>query len=119
MAERAAYLIDEMLRRMPVRQWVLTLPYRLGYRMAWEHAFRAVLGVYARHSGWRGSGFAGERGRPDLAGRPPPSLIVPMRMRSLKQRLGAASLDDPLARRVHAPFGSMKFQSRVRLDTAP
>jgi len=29
--------------------WVLTLPYRLRYRLAWDHALcRAVLGVYAR-----------------------------------------------------------------------
>ena len=34
---------------MPGRQWVLTLPYRLRYRLAWDHALcRAVLGVYAR-----------------------------------------------------------------------
>jgi hypothetical protein len=32
-----------------VRQWVLTLPYRLRYRLAWDHALcRAVLGIYAR-----------------------------------------------------------------------
>ena len=48
-AERAACLIDEVLPRVPVRQWVLTLPYRLRYRLAWDHALgRAVLGVYAR-----------------------------------------------------------------------
>ncbi len=36
-------------RQAPVRQWVLTLPYRLRYRLAWDHALcRAVLGVYAR-----------------------------------------------------------------------
>jgi hypothetical protein len=34
---------------VPVRQWVLTLPYRLRYRLARDHALcRAVLGVYAR-----------------------------------------------------------------------
>jgi hypothetical protein len=34
---------------VPVRQWVLTLPYRLRYRLAWDHPlYRAVLGVYAR-----------------------------------------------------------------------
>jgi hypothetical protein len=34
---------------MPVRQWALTRPYRLRYRLAWDHTlFRAVLGVYAR-----------------------------------------------------------------------
>jgi hypothetical protein len=49
MAERAAYLVDEVLPRVPVRQWVRTLPYRLRYRLAWDHALcRAVLGVYAR-----------------------------------------------------------------------
>jgi hypothetical protein len=49
MAERAASLVDEVLPRVPVRQWVLTLPYHLRYRLAWDHALcRAVLGVYAR-----------------------------------------------------------------------
>jgi hypothetical protein len=49
MAERAASLVDEVLPQVPVRQWVLTLPYRLRYRLAWDHALcRAVLGVYAR-----------------------------------------------------------------------
>ena len=49
MTERAAHLMDEVLPRVPVRQWVLTLPYRLRYRLAWDHALsRAVLGVYAR-----------------------------------------------------------------------
>jgi hypothetical protein len=34
---------------VPVRQWVLTLPYRLRYRLAWDHGLtRAVLGIYAR-----------------------------------------------------------------------
>lgn len=49
MAEHAASLVDEVLPRVPVRQWVLTLPYRLRYRLAWDHALcRAVLGVYVR-----------------------------------------------------------------------
>jgi hypothetical protein len=49
MADRAAFLVDEVLPHVPVRQWVLTLPYRLRYRLAWDHALcRAVLGVYAR-----------------------------------------------------------------------
>jgi len=34
---------------MPVRQWVLTVPYRLRYQMAWNHGLsRAVLRVYTR-----------------------------------------------------------------------
>jgi hypothetical protein len=49
MAERAAHLVDEVLPRVPVRQWVLTLPYRLRYRLAWDHGVtRAVLAVSAR-----------------------------------------------------------------------
>jgi hypothetical protein len=49
LAERAASLVDEVLPRVPVRRWALTLPYRLRYRLAWDHALcRAVLGVYAR-----------------------------------------------------------------------
>ena len=48
-AEHAATLVDDLLPRVPVRQWVLTLPYRLRYRLAWDHALcRAVLGVYTR-----------------------------------------------------------------------
>jgi Transposase zinc-binding domain len=31
MTERAAHLVDEVLPWVPVRQWVLTLPYRLRY----------------------------------------------------------------------------------------
>jgi hypothetical protein len=49
MAERAAHLVDAALPRVPVRQWVLTMPYRLRYRMARDHGLsRAVLGVYTR-----------------------------------------------------------------------
>ncbi|HVQ75914.1 MAG TPA: transposase [Candidatus Binatia bacterium] len=34
---------------MPVRQWVLTVPHRLRYRLAWNHGLsRAVLRVYTR-----------------------------------------------------------------------
>lgn len=45
----AATLVDEVLPQVPVRQRVLTLPYRLRYRLAWDHALcRAVLGVFAR-----------------------------------------------------------------------
>jgi len=49
MTERAAHLVDAVLPRVPVRQWVLTMPYRLRYQMAWNHGLsRAVLRVYAR-----------------------------------------------------------------------
>jgi hypothetical protein len=49
MTERAAHLLDAVLPWVPVRQWVLTMPYRLRYLLAWDHRLaRAVLGVYAR-----------------------------------------------------------------------
>ncbi len=49
MTERAAHLVDAVLPRVPVRQWVLTVPYRLRYRLAWNHGLsRAVLQMYTR-----------------------------------------------------------------------
>jgi hypothetical protein len=49
MTEFAARLADEVLPRVPVRQWVLSLPYRLRYLLAWDHGLaRAVLAVYVR-----------------------------------------------------------------------
>ena len=49
MTERAAHLVDEVLPQVPVRQWVLTMPYRLRYQLAWNHGLsRAVSRVYTR-----------------------------------------------------------------------
>lgn len=49
MAERAAHLIDHVFSDVPVRQWVLSLPYRLRYVLAWDHDLcRAVVAVYVR-----------------------------------------------------------------------
>jgi len=49
MAERAAHLVDAVLPTVPVRQWVLTVPHRLRYRLAFDHTLcRAVVGVFVR-----------------------------------------------------------------------
>lgn len=49
MAERAAHLLDHVLPDVGVRQWVLTLPFRLRYRLAWDRGLcRAVAGIFAR-----------------------------------------------------------------------
>ena len=49
MAERAANLVEQVFPTVPVRQWVLTVPHRLRYRLAFDHALcRAVLGVFVR-----------------------------------------------------------------------
>jgi hypothetical protein len=49
MAERAAHLADHVFPAVPVRQWVVTFPHRLRYRLAWDHDLgRAVVGVSVR-----------------------------------------------------------------------
>ena len=49
MVERAAHLIDHVFPDVPVRQWVLSLPYRLRYQLAWDHDLcRAVVAVFMR-----------------------------------------------------------------------
>ena len=50
MAERAAHLVDHVLPAdVPVRQWVLSVPHRLRYRLAYDHRLcRTVLYVFVR-----------------------------------------------------------------------
>jgi hypothetical protein len=49
MAERATHLVDHVFPAVPVRQWVLTVPHRLRYMVAWDHDLcRAVVGVFMR-----------------------------------------------------------------------
>jgi Transposase zinc-binding domain len=40
MAERAAHLLDHVFPDVSVRQWVLSLPHRMRYRLAWNHVPR-------------------------------------------------------------------------------
>ena len=55
--------MDAVLPWVPVRQWVLTVPYRLRYQMSWNHGLsRAVLGVYTRVLGDVYTRGARERG---------------------------------------------------------
>jgi hypothetical protein len=69
MTERAAHLVDAVRPCVPMRQWVLTVPYRLRYQMAWNHGLsRAVLRVYTRvlldvyRRGARARGIGGQTG---------------------------------------------------------
>jgi len=57
MAEAAAHLVDNVLPEVPVRQWVLSFPWRLRYLLALDARLcravrkvflRAVFGFYAR-----------------------------------------------------------------------
>jgi hypothetical protein len=61
--------VDYVLPDVPVRQWVLTLPSRVRYALAWDHALcravvavfvRAVLGWYRRQA--RRTGVSNGRG---------------------------------------------------------
>jgi hypothetical protein len=50
MMERASHLVDHVLPAdVPVRQWVLSVPHRLRYRLAYDHRLcRTVLQVFVR-----------------------------------------------------------------------
>jgi hypothetical protein len=49
MIERSAFLVDRVLPHVPVRHWVLSLPFHLRYRLAFDHVLcRAVLAIFAR-----------------------------------------------------------------------
>ena len=69
MGERAAHLVDGVFGDLPVRQWVLTLPHRLRYALAYDHRLcRAVLAVFVRallafeRRRWRARGLVGRAG---------------------------------------------------------
>jgi hypothetical protein len=48
-ADTAAYLVDRVIPHVPVRQWVLSLPYSVRYRAAFDGAFLGkVLGIFVR-----------------------------------------------------------------------
>jgi ribosomal protein S27E len=49
MAGLAAHLVDSVFPLVPVRQWVLSLPFLLRYRLAWNHDLaRKVLRIFWR-----------------------------------------------------------------------
>ena len=49
MSDTAAHLVDRVFPRVPVRQWVLSLPYALRYRLAYDaRLVTDVLGIFTR-----------------------------------------------------------------------
>ena len=49
MADTAAHLVDSVFPHGPARQWVLSLPFALRYRLAYDaEMVTAVLGVFIR-----------------------------------------------------------------------
>ena len=112
MAERAAHLVDHVLPDVPVRQWVLSLPHRLRYLLAWDHdlcralsgvAIRAVLGFLRRRA--RHEGVAdGRRGAVVVVQRCGGAL-------NLNIHLHAPVLDGVCSRTTMAPSGFTRFRS--------
>lgn len=53
MADTAAHLVNRVLPVVPVRQWVLSVPFALRYRMAYDsQLMSAVLSVFVRAVLW-------------------------------------------------------------------
>jgi len=49
MADTAAHLVDRVLPAVPVRQWVLSLPYSVRFRVAFDSDLLGeVLGIFVR-----------------------------------------------------------------------
>ncbi len=49
MADTAAWLVDRVLPEVPVRQWVLTVPFPLRFRMAYDAPFTSeILRIFVR-----------------------------------------------------------------------
>jgi hypothetical protein len=49
MADTAAHLVDRVFPKVPVRQWVLSVPFSLRYRLAYDSSLTAaVLGCFVR-----------------------------------------------------------------------
>jgi hypothetical protein len=49
MADTAARLADDVFPRVPVRQWVLSFPYEIRYRLAYDgKLISSVLAVFLR-----------------------------------------------------------------------
>jgi hypothetical protein len=63
MVETAAHLVDRVIPEVPVRQWVLSVPFALRYRLAYGKSLvRDVLGILARAVFGSLRGRARERG---------------------------------------------------------
>jgi hypothetical protein len=86
MTERAAHLLDAVLPWVPVRRWVLTVPYRLRYQMAWNHGLSRC--GYTRACCSKCTRRAWECGVP--GGRTGSVTVM--------QRGGSRSIDPPLRR---------------------
>ena len=73
MAETAAFLVDQVLPRVPVRQWVLSLPIALRYRLGCDSKLTAevlrifIRSVFASLRLWRDTNHDGHSDPGELA----------------------------------------------------
>jgi hypothetical protein len=75
MAEGAALLVDEVLPREPMRQWVLSVPFALRYLFATDPAVMGqVLGIVTRAIASHLIKAAGYHHSTDWRGDPDPTL---------------------------------------------
>ncbi len=116
MTERAAHLVDHVIPDVPVRQWVLTLPHRLRYLLAWRHdlckiVVRVMLREVHRHLRTR----ARERGLRDVRGG---AVAIVQRFGgalNLNVHIHALVLDGVFAR---GEDGRLRFHGARELDAA-
>ncbi len=116
MTERAAHLVDHVLPDVPVRQWVLTLPHRLRYLLAWRHDLcKAVVRVMLREVHRHLRTRASERGLAD--GRSGAVAIVQRfgGALNLNVHIHALALDGVFAR---GDDGRLRFHAAPALDAA-
>ena len=116
MTERAAHLVDHVIPDVPVRQWVLTLPHRIRYLLAWRHDLcRAVVRVLLREVHRHLRTRARERGLRDVRGG---AVAIVQRFGgalNLNVHIHAIVLDGVFAR---ADDGHLRFHAAPALDAA-
>lgn len=84
MSELAAHLVERVFPDVPVRQWVLSLPWALRYQLAFDATLcGAVLGVFIRVVfGWQQQAAAREGVRDSQGGA---VTVIPESMRLLAE----------------------------------
>ena len=116
MTERAAHLVDHVIPDEPFRQWVLTLPHRIRFALAWRHdlckaVVRVLLHEVHRHLRIR----ARERGFSDVRGG---AVAIVQRFGgalNLNVHIHALVLDGVFAR---GDDGHLRFHGATELDAA-
>jgi len=116
MTERAAHLVDHVIPDVPVRQWVLTLPHRIRYLLAWRHDLcKAVVRVLLREVHRHLRTRASERGLADVHSG---AVAIVQRFGgalNLNVHIHALVLDGVFAR---GDDGRLRFHAAPALDAA-